>query len=162
VAFSEVYTALERGIIDAGVTGGLPGFGQRWYEVADYLVGPIAGSFVASYVTMNGDRWNELPAELQAIIKEEGAKSEAINLDLLVNKWADEAIQTNVDAGMTHIPFTDEVNAQLRKTALDSIIPNWVDRVGGPDTEAVELFNRIATPLLGVKINPDGSASEVN
>ena len=29
VAFVEVYTALERGILDAGVTGGSAGFGQR-------------------------------------------------------------------------------------------------------------------------------------
>ena len=40
IAFSEVYTALERGIIDAGVTGSTPGYGQRWYEVAGYLNGP--------------------------------------------------------------------------------------------------------------------------
>jgi len=162
VAFSEVYTALERGILDAGVTGGLPGHGQRWYEVSDYLVGPIAGSFVASYVTMNKDRWEELPADLQAIIKEEGAKSEAVNLDLVKNKWADEAIEQNVANGMTHMPFTPEVSAKLREIALESIIPNWVDRVGGTDTEAVRLFNKIAAPLLGVKINPDGSASETN
>jgi hypothetical protein len=30
VAFAEVYTALERGILSAGVTGGDAGFGQRW------------------------------------------------------------------------------------------------------------------------------------
>jgi TRAP-type C4-dicarboxylate transport system substrate-binding protein len=162
VAFSEVYTALERGILDAGVTGGLPGHGQRWYEVSDYLVGPIAGSFVASYVTMNKERWEELPADLQAIIKEEGAKSEAVNLDLVKNKWAVEAVELNVENGMTHMPFTPEVSAKLREIALEKIIPNWVDRVGGTDTEAVRLFNRIAAPLLGVKINPDGSASETS
>ena len=54
------------------------------------------------------------------------------------------------------------VTVKLREIALDSIIPNWVSRVGGADTEAVRLFNEIATPLLGVKINPDGSASETN
>ena len=32
VAFAEVYTALERGILDAGVTGATSGYGQRWYE----------------------------------------------------------------------------------------------------------------------------------
>ena len=35
VAFAEVYTALERGIIDAAVTGPDAAFGQRWYEVVD-------------------------------------------------------------------------------------------------------------------------------
>jgi len=160
VAFSEVYTALERGIIDAGVTGGLPGYGQRWYEVSDYLVGPIAGSFVAAYVTMNGDRWAELPPEYQKIIKEEGVKSEQVNLDLLVNKWAVEAIQSNVDAGMTHILFSDDINAKLLETAMEEIVPNWVGRLGGADTEGVRLFNEIASPILGVTINPDGSASK--
>ena len=63
---------------------------------------------------------------------------------------------------MTHMEFTPEVTVKLREIALDSIIPNWVSRVGGADTEAVRLFNEIATPLLGVKINPDGSASETD
>ena len=30
VAFSEVYTALERGVLDAGVTGSTPAYGQKW------------------------------------------------------------------------------------------------------------------------------------
>ena len=41
VAFSEVYTALERGILDAAVTCGPCGAGLRWFEVADYLIGTI-------------------------------------------------------------------------------------------------------------------------
>ena len=159
VAFSEVYTALERGILDAGITGSIPAFGQRWYEVTDYIIGPIAGSFVASYVTMNKDRWEELPADLQTILKEEGAKSEAVNLDLLKNVWSVEGIQINVDEGMEHIPFSPEIEAKLREIALDSIVPNWVKRVGGYDTEAVRLFNDVVAPILGVTINPDGSAS---
>lgn len=158
VAFSEVYTALERGILDAGITGSIPAFGQRWYEVTDYIIGPIAGSFVASYVTMNKDRWEELPADLQAILKEEGAKSEAINLDMLKNVWSVEGIQINVDQGMEHIAFSPEIEAKLREIALDSIVPNWVKRVGGYDTDAVRLFNDVVAPILGVKINPDGSA----
>ena len=41
VAFSEVYTALERGILDAGVTGASPGFSQRWYEVTEFMNGRL-------------------------------------------------------------------------------------------------------------------------
>ena len=42
VAFAEVYTALERGILDCGVTGADPAYGQRWYEVTKYMNGPLA------------------------------------------------------------------------------------------------------------------------
>ena len=41
MAFTEVYTALERGVIDAGVTGGGAAHGQRWYEVTKYINGPL-------------------------------------------------------------------------------------------------------------------------
>ena len=67
VAFAEVYTALERGILGAGVTGGDAGFGQRWYEVADYLAGPLT-SWPANDMVMNKDIWEGLPPDLQAIV----------------------------------------------------------------------------------------------
>ena len=73
VAFAEVYTALERGILGAGVTGGDAGFGQRWYEVADYITGPLV-SWPANDMVMNKDVWEGLPPDLQAIVLEEAAK----------------------------------------------------------------------------------------
>ena len=42
IAFAEVYTALERGTLDAAISGTKPGYGLRWYEVSKYLVGPIS------------------------------------------------------------------------------------------------------------------------
>ena len=75
VAFAEVYAALERGILGAGVTGGDAEFGQRWYEVADYLTGPLV-SWPANDMVMNIDIWEVLPADLQAIVLEEAAKAE--------------------------------------------------------------------------------------
>jgi len=55
VAFSEVYTALERGILDGAVTCGPCGAGLRWFEVADYLNGPII-SIGVTYITINMGR----------------------------------------------------------------------------------------------------------
>ena len=162
VAFSEVYTALERGILDAGITASDAGFGQRWYEVVNYLVGPIVGSIGVSYITMNGDRWDDLPSDLQAIVMEEGRKSEAANMELLLNKWRAEGEQMNRDAGLEVTDFSPEVKIKLREIALEIIIPNWVKRLGGTDTEGVRLFNEKVAPIVGVKINTDGTASETN
>ena len=60
VAFTEVYTALERGILDGGVTGANAGYGQRWYEVADYIAGPLP-LFTVENATFNPAVWDSLP-----------------------------------------------------------------------------------------------------
>ncbi len=160
VAFADVYTALERGVLDGGVTGGTPGYGQRWYEVTDYLYGPIVGSIGVTYVTVNSEKWNSLTPESQAILKEVGQEYEAENLRLLKEDWDPDGITLNAGEGMTYSDFPDDVKAKMRETALDLIIPNWVERAGGPDSEGVQIFNEKVGPIVGVTINPDGSASE--
>ena len=73
MAFADVYTGLERGVLDAAVSCGTCGSGVRWYEVTDYLVGPIV-AIAVTWITMNKDVWESIPPDLQAIIKEEGER----------------------------------------------------------------------------------------
>ena len=160
VAFADVYTALERGVLDGGVTGGTPGFGQRWYEVTEYLYGPIVGSIGVTYVTVNGDKWRQLTAANRAILKEVGQEYEVENLRLLKEDWDPAGITLNVEKGMAYSDFPDDVKAKMRETALNLIIPNWVQRAGGPNSEGVNIFNEKVGPIVGVTINPDGTASE--
>ena len=162
VAFADVYTALERGVLDAGITGGTPGYGQRWYEVTEYLYGPIVGSIGVTYVTVNGDKWRQISAENREILKEVGQEYEAENLRLLKEQWDPDGINLNVEEGMEYHDFPDDVKAKMRETALNTIIPNWVGRAGGPASEGVNIFNEKVGPIVGVVINPDGSASETS
>ena len=87
VAFAEVYSALERGILDAGVTGASPGYAQRWYEVTEFMNGGLY-SFNSTTNVINEGVWNEIPADLQQIILEEGAKLEleALRIAAIQNK----------------------------------------------------------------------------
>ena len=48
------------------------------------------------------------------------------------------------------------------RVALNTILPNWVERTGGPDSDAVNLYNEKVAPIVGVTINPDGSAKELS
>lgn len=70
IAFSEVYTAMERGTVDAAFTGTKPGYDQRWYEVSKYLVGPISMRPHVSF-SINRKTWKRLPKDIQAIMQEE-------------------------------------------------------------------------------------------
>ena len=159
MAFSEVYTGLERGILDAAVSCGGCGAGLRWYEVTDYLVGPIVALGV-TYISMNEDRWNEIPADLQAIILEETEAHSAINRALVTNEWTISGVEDNVAGGMEYIEFSQEIKDALRKASIEQVVPNWVERVGGVDTDAVKMYNEFVAPLLGVAIGADGQAVE--
>ena len=64
--------------------------------------------------------------------------------------------------GMEHVPFTPELVAALKQAAIDVVIPNWVDRSGGPTSDAAVMFNEFVGPIIDVKINADGSASRTN
>ena len=157
MAFAEVYTALERGILDAGVTGAHAGHGQRWYEVTDNLIGPFI-SMPMGFETMNKDTWSKIPADLQAIIIEEGAKMELENLRLAA-VWNETGVKVNTDKGMIFMPWSDEMKQYVyQNVALGRVLPNWIKRVG---PEEIALWNEIVAPWAKVRINPDNSIEEV-
>ena len=157
VAFAEVYAALERGILDAGVTGASPGYSQRWYEVTEFMNGGLK-SFNSTMNVINKDVWEGIPADLQQIIIEEGAKYEleAHRIAGIQNRMG---VARNVEAGLKHIEFSDELNEHsFNVAAMQHVVPAWVKRVGGPDHPAVaETFNKKIGPLVGLEIVADVS-----
>ena len=161
LAFAEVYTALERGILDAGVTGATPGHGQRWYEVTGYMSGPLTNLISTSNV-MNADVWNLLPGDLQRIFIEEGAKAELEQLRLASIQNVT-GVQRNIDAGMELAEFSPELAEYSRNVAvMEHVIPGWLGRLGYPgrnDHDAVGVFNDHVGPYIGLSIGPDGTVS---
>ena len=160
IHFADAYTALERGVLDGAVTAGAVGYGQRWYEVTDYLYGPIVGSSAVTYITISGEKWAALTPDTRRILKEVGDEFESENRRLLQEEWEPDGINLNVAEGMEYSDFPDTVKAQMRVAALQIIIPNWVERAGGPESESVQIFNAKVGPIVGVVINPDGAAAE--
>ena len=159
IAFSEVYTALERGILDAGVTGSTPGYGQRWYEVTTYLNGPLK-SLLSTNNVINSDVWNDIPADLQQILIEEGAKSELEQLRLTSIQNVT-GVQKNLSAEppMELVEFSPELaDHSLNVAVIQHVIPGWLDRVGYPERgeEAVAMFNEHVGPYVGLAIVADG------
>ncbi len=204
-AFSEVYTAIERRIIDAAVTSASAALGQRWYEVSDYMNGPLY-SFDSTINAINRQVWGNIPADLQQILIEEGARHELESLRLATVQ-GDTAVWHLTGthyggAGRTLVEFSPEIRAQSRQVALECVIPGWLDRIGYAPTErceatasstsrstgpagtpvfrptpspitsgqeapfarairAVDIFNRNVGPLLGLRIESDGTVTEL-
>ena len=159
MAFTEVYTALERGILEAAMTGGDAGFGQRWYEVTDYINGPVI-SWDNSAVVMNKDQWDKLPEDLQRILLEEAAINELEELRTATVQH-EMGLLKNTNAGLEYRPFSPELQAYAFENAvLGALMPSWVERVGGPNEPIIDVFNEKVGPIVGVKVNSDGSVVE--
>ena len=160
VAFAEVYTALERGILDCGVTGADASHGQRWYEVTDYMIGPLVSwPFVNNVI--NAEKWNSIPADLQHILLEEAAKSEleALRIGSIQNEMG---LVKNQAEGLEFIPFSPAMAEQsLNGAVMERVVPNWVKRVGsGTHPVITDIFNPKIGPLVGLKIEADGSVTK--
>ena len=158
MAFADVYSALERGILDAGVTGANPGLSQRWYEVTDYMNGRLY-SFNSTTNVVNKDVWAGIPADLQQILLEEGAKQEleALRLTAIHNVTG---ITRNVANGLELVEFGPEAQALSAEAARNQVIPNWLKRVGYPEEGqgTVEVFNSKIGPFVGLEIVIDAEA----
>ncbi len=160
LAFAEVYTAIERGILDCGVTGADAGYGQRWYEVTDYIIGPLL-SFPSTNNMINAEKWASIPNDLQKIIIEEAAKSEleAMRLAAIQNEMG---LIKNQDSGLEFLPFSAEIYQHSLTATIEHVIPSWLRRVGYPreGRDIVNVFNSKVGPIVGLRIEPNGRVTK--
>ena len=159
-AYREIYTWLERDLMDCAFIGAGPGYAQRWYEVTDYVAGPLY-NLQAHANAINRDTWNGIPRDLQQIILEEGARLELEALRL-VPAQAEVGLARLLDSGMEYIPFSGEMAQRSRQVAVEQVLPAWVERVGDPgDPIITETFNEKLGPIVGMRINADGTVTDL-
>jgi len=77
-----------------------------------------------------------------------------------VERWEQIALDEAEENGWIILPFSDEIADRAWKVALEVIVPGWVNRVGGPASDEVRIWNEHFAPHLGLIINPDGSVTD--
>jgi TRAP-type C4-dicarboxylate transport system substrate-binding protein len=71
----EVYTSLEKGVVEGATWPALGTLGTRWYEVAKNIARPTFG-VAGLMVLVNRDAWTKMPESERALIMAEGRKVE--------------------------------------------------------------------------------------
>ncbi len=161
VAFAEVYTALERGILDCGVTVAFAAHAQRWYEVTEYMVGPLSSQLLNT-VIVNRTVWDGLPEDIRQILIEEGARHE-LEAMRVTPAWNEVWIQRNIDEGLKYQEFSPELMDFMRNVvATDHVVPGFISRQDEDNRDnIIALFNEKIAPIVGLKVLPDGSTERV-
>lgn len=116
---SEVYTALDSGLIDGGAWPAVGVLDYKWYEVADYLLRPAFG---VNYepIFMNLDAWNDLSPEDQKAILEVGRKLELSWYETAPKIWQREE-QALMEKGMKITEMAEDKKAALAKSWSDGL-----------------------------------------
>jgi TRAP-type C4-dicarboxylate transport system substrate-binding protein len=144
MAVAEVYSALERGALDAAITGTIAGYNLKWWEVTRYMVdlqiGPVMGAVMVSKRT-----WDRLPPADRKVLEEVGQEFTRWGWDM-GRQTTQEGIDGNTAKGMEWIPPAPATAGGIREVTLTHGVPAWLRRVG-PDGKAA--FTQHLAPLAG-------------
>ncbi len=116
---AEIYTALDKGVIDgfAFTTNGV--VGTRFYEVSKYILRPAFG-FGTLPILMNLAAWNKLPEADKKILVDEGRKASDKWLVDLTKLIADEEKEL-LAKGLTIVQMNDASKAKLKQAWSDGL-----------------------------------------
>lgn len=158
LAFGEVYTALERGTVDCGITGSGSGNGVKWPEVTTHLYTlPVSWSTAGYYVNLAW--WNKLDpavraqfektfAEIQDAQWALGAEATLDGVACNVGRAEGCKLHTLVKKPMVEVKPQGNMVATLQKELSEDVLPGWIKRCG---ERCASVYNEVIAPITGIK-----------
>ncbi|MGJ7579946.1 TRAP transporter substrate-binding protein [Variovorax sp. RHLX14] len=158
LAFGEVYTALERGTVDCGITGAGSGNGVKWPEVTTHLYTlPLSWSTSGYFVNLAW--WNKLDPAIRAQFEKTmgevqeaqwklGVEATDDGIACNVGRAADCKLHTLVRKPMIEGKPQADVVATLKKELTDDVLPGWIKRCG---ERCAVVYNEVIAPITGIK-----------
>ena len=154
IAFAEVVPALQKGVADCGLTGTLPAYNAKWYQVVTHNI-RIRLGYASSFLAMNLKLWNSLDAETKALFKKELAVLEeemwvatAINDERGMNCNAAGPCDKEV-GGMIPIEPTAADKAILKDVVENFVLKRWAKRCG--TQKCIDEWNATIGKISGMK-----------
>ncbi|MDC0659698.1 TRAP transporter substrate-binding protein [Leisingera sp. SS27] len=153
VPFSEVIPALEKGVVDCGITGTMSAYTANWQQVATHAYTLRVGWGLA-FGAMNMDKWNSMSPEQQELMQTEIA---ALNERM----WAETATEDGIaiscitggdceigeKGGMKLVEPSAEDLAIRDKIASEVVLARWAERCG---EDCAENWNNTVGKVLGM------------
>ncbi|WP_046866676.1 TRAP transporter substrate-binding protein [Microvirga massiliensis] len=154
IAFGEVQTALQTGVVDCGLTSTSAGYKTGWHEAANYLYPlPVNWQIVGYFANLRD--WRKMSPELQAFLTEEfqrlkdkllaaHAKESEVGLACLTGRGE---CPLGPPGRMKVVEVTETDTASRRDALKKTILPRWAKTCGA---ECVNAWNATVGKLLGL------------
>jgi len=92
-------------------------------------------------VSMNADRWNSLPEDIQAAFREASNREWWGQVGEIWRASDDFGINMAVNAGNTHVTLTEDETAAFQ-AALEPVVDRWIEEVAGIGIDGAALVER--------------------
>ena len=155
IAFAEVVPALQKGVADCGLTGILPAYNAKWWQVVTHNIRVKLG-YASSFLAMNLKVWNGLDAETKALFKKSLAELEeemwsatAKNDDIGTKCNAAGPCEKGEPGGMVPIIPTAEDKETLKNVVENFVLKRWAKRCG--TQKCVDEWNATIGKISGMK-----------
>ena len=154
IAFAEVVPALQKGVADCGLTGTLPAYNAKWWQVVTHNI-RIRLGYASSFLAMNMKVWNSLDGATQALFKKE---LKALEEEMWVATAANDQKGMDCNAsgpcdgptgGMVPIEPTAADKAKLKDVVENFVLKRWAKRCG--TQKCVDEWNATIGKLSGMK-----------
>jgi C4-dicarboxylate-binding protein DctP len=143
MAFSEVYQALQTGVVDGAENPPSNIYTQKMHEVQKYIMLSEHG-YVGYAVIVNKKFWEGLPADIRSQLEKAMTEATAYT-NSIAQKENDDAMETMKKSGLTQIvPLTAE-EKQAWRTALLPVYQEMAARVGQGTIDEFEKEANAAT-----------------
>lgn len=157
--FSEVYTALQRGVASCGVTSPTSANSGSWPEVTThYLPVAVSGSVQGHFINL--DAWNRFSKEEQESLEKAFGKLEAAMWDVARQANGD-ATNCNIGAepcadhkkfNMKLVDVSDADRERIREVARTVTLPIWAKSCNAVEKTCSATWNDTIGKALGIVI----------
>lgn len=137
IAFGEVVPALEKGVVDCGITGTMPGYKAKWTEVVDTLFRLPVGYTIGTWV-VNASVWGKLSKDTQAFLQKQ-MKAHEDKAWKVIEDETEEGVACDTGSGACSVGAPgklklvkpSETDLKAREKALNEVVlVNWAKRYG--------------------------------
>jgi TRAP-type C4-dicarboxylate transport system substrate-binding protein len=154
VAFAEVVPALQKGVVDCGITGTMPAYQAKWYEVATHALRvPVSAGLAFMAVSLK--TWNELDKPTQDFLVEQ---SKALEQRMWTATQAEDEMGVTCNTGgpcsigepgKMKLVEPKEADLKAREKILsDFVLKRWAKRCG---QACAEEWNETVGEVVGVQ-----------
>ena len=138
IPFGEVVPALEKGVVDCGITGTMPGYQAKWTEVTKTVVDMSLG-YTAAFWAINLNTWNKLNKDTQAAMTAEFKKLEDMSWTIVATESKNGFVCLTGQGGtctegtaakLKYLKASEADVAARTKALNENVLPEWAKRCG--------------------------------